>query len=307
MKIENNILIDVTEADIGKDGNFRIPEGVTKIDDHAFSWCKTLKKVYIPVSVEEIGEYAFYECSALREVYIPDSVTTIGDTAFGKCTSLQRVQISDSVTEIDRYAFCGCESLQEIKLPSSVTKIGDSVFFECNSLQEIEIPESVIRIDDYAFGRCESLNKIIWKGKTYHVKCIDGYCMNIRNRKTLHDMTILKCSYFPACNIVYVAEKDGYAAHGNSIRKAIEDLQFKIQSDLDLSEHTQRITKQGFMDANDYRLLTGACYEGTNRFLKLNNLTWENTMPVEKVLQLTKGQYGYDRFKDIAEQILKLM
>ena len=63
--------------------------------------------------------------------------------------------------------------------------------------------------------------------------------------------------------------------------------------------------QQGYMNANDYRLLTGACREGTNHFLQEHDLTWEDTMPVGQVLEITKGQYGFDKFQKAAEQILQ--
>jgi len=41
--------------------------------------------------------------------------------------------------------------------------------------------------------------------------------------------------------------------------------------------------------------------------LKLNNLTWDDTMPVEKVLELTKNQFGFFAFEGAAKEILSLM
>ena len=266
-----------------------------------------LKEVKIPDSVTEICDYAFIECISLRKVQFSNNLTVIGDSAFCKCKSLQKIHIPENVRKIENYSFYDCRSLMEVHLPNSLKDIENFAFKGCKSLQEMQIPNGT-GIGAYTFFKCESLRKIMWGEEKYNVKSIDGYCMHIRGYKTLHDMIITKVSYFPEKNIVYVVEKNGYAAHGDSIRRAVEDLQFKIRKDLnDLNEHIQRIAKLGVMTAMDYRLLTGACYEGTNRFLELNNLTWEDTMPVEKVLQLTKGQYGYEKFKAAAEQILKLM
>ena len=129
--------------------------------------------------------------------------------------------------------------------------------------------------------------------------------MVVLRKKQMQDITILKCKYFPERKgTVYVAEKDGYAAHGKTLREAVNDLQFKMLQDANLDEHIQRIKQQGYMNANDYRLLTGACREGTNRFLQERGLTWEDTMPVSQVLEITKGQYGSEKFQTAVEQIL---
>ena len=284
MIIESNILMQVRNNDIGPDGCFMVPDNIT-----------------------EIGSCAFWGCNLLQDLVIPEGVTKIGDHSFVYCKKLQKVEIPASVVEIDNYAFLGCESLQKIEISEGVTTIGKHSFANCKSLQEVEIPVSVTEIGNYTFDACENLSKIEWRGKIYPIKCVDGNCMHIRSRKMLQDITIMKCSYFPNEEIVYVAEKGEYTAHGKTLREAVADLQFKIMDNIDPNEHIHRIAQQGYMNANDYRLLTGACREGTNRFLEANNLTWEDTMSVEDVLQLTKGQYGFERFKNIAEQILKLM
>ena len=65
MKIENKVLVEVSNLDLGDNVCFVIPEGMREID-----------------------VFAFYECSNLEEVRIPNSVTKIDDFAFFGCTSL---------------------------------------------------------------------------------------------------------------------------------------------------------------------------------------------------------------------------
>ncbi len=282
-----------------------IPDSVKKIGQGAFHGCKSLKKITIPDRVTEIDSYAFCGCESLKEIAIPDSVTKIEDRAFYECTSLEKITISDNVTKIRESTFCGCASLKEITIPDRVTKIEKGAFGGCKSLKEITIPDCVTHIGNYAFDWCKKLRQITFKNQTYSVKCVDGYCMVVLCKKQMQDITILKCKYFPERKgTVYVAEKDGYAAHGKTLREAVNDLQFKMLQDANLDEHIQRIKQQGYMNANDYRLLTGACREGTNRFLQERGLTWEDTMPVSQVLEITKGQYGSEKFQTAVEQIL---
>ena len=65
-----------------------IPEGVTKIEDHAFAWCKDLHSVTIPSSVTGIGKGAFKFCQNLTSVVIPQSVSDIGYSVFYRCNNL---------------------------------------------------------------------------------------------------------------------------------------------------------------------------------------------------------------------------
>ena len=245
------------------------------------------------------------DVSVEGKINIPDSVTEIARYAFVCCKTLEEATIPKRVRKIGDNAFCGCESLKEIIIPDSVTSIGRCAFYRCKSLKELTIPDSVTSIGQYAFNHCEKLRKITFKNQTYSVKCVDGYCMVVLREKQMQDIAILKCMYFPERKgTVYVAEKDEYAAHGETLREAVNDLQFKILQDANLEEHIQRIKQQGYMNAEDYRLLTGACREGTKRFLQKHGLTWEDTMPVAQVLEITKGQYGSEKFQTAVEQIL---
>lgn len=62
--------------------NLVIPNTVTKINDYAFSGCKSLKSVKIPDSVKSIGNYAFRYCDNLTSVIIGKGVSSIGEYAF---------------------------------------------------------------------------------------------------------------------------------------------------------------------------------------------------------------------------------
>jgi len=83
---------------------------------------------------------------------------------------------------------------------------------------------------------------------------------------------------------IFIAEKDNLYAHGYSIKEAIEDLEFKNLSHLGADKHIQRIINQGYMSAQDYRFITGACEEGTNRFLNDNDLTWDDIKTIDEVI-----------------------
>ncbi len=86
--IKDGRLLAVAPYDITK---YSIPNGVTKIEENAFSCCRSLTSVTIPDSVTEIGDRAFNDCRSLTSVTIPNSVTEIGFYAFYGCRSLTSV------------------------------------------------------------------------------------------------------------------------------------------------------------------------------------------------------------------------
>ena len=89
-----------------------IPDGVTKIEDNAFSRCSSLLSVTIPDTVTSIGDFAFYNCHRLARVNLPGSVTSIGRGAFLHCYNLGEITIPASVTKIGTRAFRGIKSVR---------------------------------------------------------------------------------------------------------------------------------------------------------------------------------------------------
>ncbi|MBR6437363.1 MAG: leucine-rich repeat protein, partial [Thermoguttaceae bacterium] len=90
---------------------YKIPEGVAKIESYAFFRCSSLMSVVISEGVTKIGESAFQICNSLISVEIPDSLTVIGELAFYGCSSLTSIEIPESVVEIDNDAFRSCSKL----------------------------------------------------------------------------------------------------------------------------------------------------------------------------------------------------
>lgn len=68
--------------------NLVIPEGVTQIEDYAFSDCRNLKSVVLPSTIQSIGKCAFSNCSSLSEVKGLEYVKDFGEDVFWECSNL---------------------------------------------------------------------------------------------------------------------------------------------------------------------------------------------------------------------------
>jgi len=84
-EIKNGVLKEYR----GKEGAVVIPEGVTRIENDAFSCCFSIVSVTVPEGVTSIGEGAFYGCDRLKSVILPRSVTSIGESAFSSYSNLK--------------------------------------------------------------------------------------------------------------------------------------------------------------------------------------------------------------------------
>ena len=116
-----------------------IEDGVTNIEDIAFSNCTSLTSITIPDSVTSIGNRAFLNCNSLTSITIPNSVTSIGDWTFYNCSSLTSITIPDGVTSIGTAAFSYCSNLKSITIPDSVTSIGMNAFSKSFNLKTISL------------------------------------------------------------------------------------------------------------------------------------------------------------------------
>lgn len=183
--IINNILYGHKCKNRDEIKTIKIPDGVKKIVDFAFSDYIGLENIEIPKSVTEMGQdvflrttwlfnqlnklviignilygYRSFNKSKMKAIEIPYGVEILSRGVFHFCQSLTDVIIPNSVKTIGKEAFSFCKSLENIVLPDSVTIIGERAFEFCENLTEVVIPNSVKTIGKGAFGFCKSLKNI---------------------------------------------------------------------------------------------------------------------------------------------------
>ena len=98
-----NVQNGVLTGYLGIGGDVVIPGnlGITTIGTEAFRQNKTVTSIVIPQGVTKIENLAFSECAALIAVDIPASVQTIGGSIFNKSTSLREVTVHwDTASDI---------------------------------------------------------------------------------------------------------------------------------------------------------------------------------------------------------------
>ena len=124
--------------------------GVTTIGAYAFN-DSDVTEVVLPEGITAIEEGAFSCNYQLEYVHLPSTLRTIGEGAFNDCRELKSITIPEGVTELPRLAFYSCYALAEVKLPGTLTTIGEMAFDHCEALQSIVIPDGVTDIDGSAF------------------------------------------------------------------------------------------------------------------------------------------------------------
>jgi hypothetical protein len=134
-------------------------------------------------------------------------------------------------------------------------------------------------------------------------KSVDGYLFVIESTKVKGDTTIYKGYNIKNVkdNVItkdecYVAEQGVYYAHGKTIKKAVEDVNFKT-----ISEKLKKepINKDTVINMNYYRLITGACEMGVQSFIKGNGL--KESYKASELLPILEqsNAYGLSKFKEL--------
>lgn len=187
------------------------------------------------------------------------------------------------------------------ELPKDELVVGEDVSIRYTDISNI--PESVI-VNEYIYADFDTddaegdwLKFCSYEDGRYLFA--DGILTHIKRKKKIR-----KYDYYvgkiPGVNVV----SDGtYYAHCENIREGIRDLEFKRAKDRGAEQYRGIDTDKAIPTAKMiemYRVITGACRQGTDAFLRsLGKL--KDSYTVREAIKLTDGQYGAATFKNFFE------
>lgn len=124
----------------------------------------------------------------------------------------------------------------------------------------------------------------------------DGILTHVKKKKTVNGYTYF-LGKIPGKNVVF----DGRNyAHCGDWREGIRDLLFKSANDRGADQY-KNISIDEEMSVNNlvtmYRVITGACRQGAQSFVDSLGDRLKEKYTVREVIELTKGQYGGERFE----------
>jgi len=133
-------------------------EKVKGVEDGAFAFCRSLRRVIMP-GVEIIEGAAFMKCPVLADVEC-GKLEIIKSGAFQRCKSLMSIDLP-SAKIFERFAFLHCEALTDAKFGSELEIIEEGAFMDCHSLERITIPlKDGFITDDNIFRACDNLKYV---------------------------------------------------------------------------------------------------------------------------------------------------
>ncbi len=164
--IPQNVITINENAFLNSSAEITLSNGVTTIEDYAFSGCTGIKTLYLPSSITKIGKGSFSGCSGICEINVP--FVGEGSSASGKESLLGHIFGDDQYDGgILITQFYSSSSSIKACVPAGLEKITvRGVILQFGALQnmtmvkEIVIEEGVSMIGDGALRGCTSLENL---------------------------------------------------------------------------------------------------------------------------------------------------
>jgi hypothetical protein len=119
----------------------------------------------------------------------------------------------------------------------------------------------------------------------------DGILSKVKSIKEYKTYTIYTIAFG------FVVKKRKYTAHGKTVKIAIQDLEFKIISEKLKKEPIKADT---IITVQYYRIITGACQQGCDSWIKQNNIKKTEYKAKELLPLLEKyNAWGLEKFKSL--------
>lgn len=137
---------------------------ITKINDEAFAYTESLRKLSLPNSLQIIGQRSFKN-SAIVDLIIPNSTQIIGIDAFNSATNLERVKLGSGLKTIKKGAFAYTSNLLAIQVDSiklDDISTGNNIFVEAgkNNGMQVYFSKGVTHIPSYMFFPTSNVDKL---------------------------------------------------------------------------------------------------------------------------------------------------
>jgi hypothetical protein len=269
------------------------------VGNNCFRYNPVLTTLSLP-ALTTAGSYCFCYNNKLTTLSLP-ALTTAGNNCFRYNYKLTTLSLP-ALTTAGNYCFRYNGTLTTLSLPA-LTTAGRFCFRYNPVLTTLSLPALTTAGSD-CFCYNKALTTLSLKEQKYNIQTVDGYCYIIETLKKRNDITI-----YSGGNLVnikdgaikiepyYVAEKDNYTAHGNTIKEAVKDMQFKIIAEK-LKE--EPINADTIITVEYYRIVTGACQAGCESWLRQNNISKTEYKAAELLPILENSNaYGYETFKKL--------
>jgi hypothetical protein len=280
MKIENNILISVSENDV-VDGVLDLT-GIQHIGDEVLngdrnSWVKLIKAVIAP-DVITVGNYSICFMDGLTTLDL-SNLQTNGSYSIRSMDRLTTLDLSNLQTN-GSYSIRSMDRLTTLDLSNLQTNGSDSICF------------------------MDGLTTLDCGGQEFTVFSADGDVVIVKKHHIKRNINLyggfiigsMQNGEFMKTPMI-IAAKDGFTAHGKTYKQAIKDLLYKIRNET--IKH-KKISLESYMTDKLFHVITGACMTGIRLWKERHGIT-KKRIKVKNLLPIFDklGGYEVEKFKSL--------
>ncbi len=108
-------------------GHFTIPDDVTVIGNHAFTF-SPVSKVTFNKKLRKIGYCSFSNCKNMVELILPEGLMEIEYGAFSECSNLEIIDFPFSLHSLKGDLFSNCPKIKQVLVPEHLVFEARRVF-----------------------------------------------------------------------------------------------------------------------------------------------------------------------------------
>lgn len=199
---EDGILYDTQENSIvfvngSITGHVTVRDGITKIDEGAFSGKTGLTGVTLPESCTVIGSNAFKNCTSLTDINFPEKLEMIGNGAFYNSV-ITSLKLSQPGIHVAGFAFAYCHQLKSVEITSTDFDLMEWAFARCENLETVILPPQVFRMEGGCFTECTSLTTVVLPKNITFVHGFKG-CTSLKTIEIPDSVTSIGYEAFANC------------------------------------------------------------------------------------------------------------
>jgi hypothetical protein len=320
---KKGVLLSVSESDL--EGGVFYNDKIIEVGEGCFRGMKSLVKLILPKCTKITS--SIRDNAALTTLSLPLCKEVVNSSIRDNAAL---TTLSLPVCEVVNYSIRDNAALTTLSLP--VCEVVNSSIRDNAALTTLSLPlcKEVVNysirdnaalttlslplckeVVNYSIRDNAALTTLVIGKIKYNVKSVDRQLFVVENEKTTKGIKIYSGYNYISLKdkkvekeICYVAEKESFYAHGETIKKAIEDVQFKIVSE---KLKKEPINKDTVITINYYRLVTGACLQGVNSWIsrtfndKEKEEILENGIKAKDLLPILKANnaYGVERFQSL--------
>ena len=234
-------------------------------------------------------------------VFYNEDVIEVADKCFYEMKGLVKVDLPNC-KKIGNWCFCYNAALTTLSLPQ-LTTCGYYCFRYHAALTTLSMPQLTTCGDD-CFRDNAALTTLSLPNLNLRVKNVDGYCYVVEAEKTTKGVVIYTGYNLNGITksvidkqVCFVADNDGFTAHGNTVKQAISDVQFKTIAEKLKNDPIHPDTEITVMY---YRTVTGACELGCKDWMAHNNVNVDSIKAKDLLPLLRKSNaYGLNKIESL--------